>query len=324
MDKQTRREFLRRTALTGGVAALAPLDASLAQDAAKEVVAVTPPAPAVQAEAGPVAMGICRWKGAATSTPEDIAAMAKKLTEQAIAALGGMKRFVTRGAVVWIKPNVSFNRTPRQAANTNPDVVATLARLCLEAGAKKVKIGDNTCNEAKLCYRNSGVEAAATAVGAEMVYLDPNRFKEVELKGSRLASWQLYPEIIESDLVINVPVVKDHGLATATLCMKNYMGVIGGDRGEWHEDLATRLCDITAYMKPKLCVIDAVRIQSANKVKQMNLVAAGTDIVALDAVGAEVLGHRPDAVASIVAGQAGGLGQMDYRNKVAFREIDVT
>lgn len=323
MDKHTRRDFLRRTALTGGLAALAPLGASLAQDAAKRVVAAAPPAPAAQAQAGPLAMGICRWKGAPASTPENIAAMAKNLTEQAIAALGGMKRFVTSGAVVWIKPNVSWNRTPAQAANTNPDVVATLARLCLEAGAKKVKIGDNTCNEAKLCYQNSGVEAAATAVGAEMVYLDPERFKEVELKGSRLPSWQLYPDIIESDLVINVPVVKDHSLTTATLCMKNYMGIIGGNRGEWHQDLATCLCDITAYMKPKLCVIDAIRIQTANGVKQMNLVAAGTDIVALDALGVEVLGHKPEGVASIVAGQAAGLGQMDYRNKVAFREIDV-
>ena len=93
--------------------------------------------------------------------------VAVKLTEQAIEALGGMKRFVSRGDVVWVKPNIGWDRTPETAANTNPDVVATIIRLCFDAGAKTVKVGDNPCDVAEKTYEASGIAAAARAAGGE-------------------------------------------------------------------------------------------------------------------------------------------------------------
>lgn len=312
MRKPTRRNFLEWTAAATGAMALSPLGAGRA------------------AEQEPAKSDICiaRWKG--EPSVYDDAEVASKLTEQSIAALGGMQRFVSRGDVVWIKPNMAWNRTPEQAANTNPDVVATLVRLCLDAGAKTVKVGDNTCADAKQAYPASGIEAAASKAGARVVYLDSNRFRRTAINGEVLKEWELYPEIIESDLVINVPVVKHHNLCTATLCMKNYMGVIGGRRGQWHQDFAGYLCDMTAFMKPRLCVLDAVRILTANgptggnvaDVERLNTVAAGTDIVALDAIGAELLGHQPESLAFVRKGEERGLGQIDYR-KLAFREVDV-
>lgn len=312
MKKQSRRDFLKQTAAMGSAVAMAPLGGAMAQDTA-----------ATQ-------MCIARWKGAAATTPEAIKAMATKLTEQAMAQLGGMARFVKKGDVVWVKPNMAWDRAPEFAANTNPDVVATLVRLCLEAGAKAVKVGDKTCNSNKKSYPSSGIEAAAKEAGAEVVYLDDERFKEVELKGKRLEKWLVYPDIIESDLVINVPVVKHHAIAKATLCMKNYMGVISGKRDQWHQDIGTCLSDITAFMKPKLCVVDAVRILTANgptggnldDVKRMDTVAAGTDIVALDAFGVELLGHKPEDIQTVAAGFKAGLGQIDYR-KLALKELEV-
>jgi len=193
-----------------------------------------------------------------------------------------------------------------------------------------VKVGDFTCNEAKKSYPASGIEAAAKALGAEVVYIDESRFKDVELKGERLDKWPLYPEIIESDLVINVPIAKNHAISKSTACMKNYMGIIGGNRGQWHQDLATCLCDITAYMKPPLCVLDGVRVLTANgptggnlnDVKRMNTVAAGTDIVALDALSADLLGYKIEDVPSIKAAETRGLGKSDYRT-LALRELEV-
>ncbi len=312
MNKQSRRDFLRRTAAIGGTMAMAPLSGAIAQDTA------------------PVQMCIARWKGAAASTTEAIKAMAVKLTEQAVANLGGMARFVKKGDVVWVKPNMAWDRAPEFAANTNPDLVATLVRLCLEAGAKTVKVGDMTCNANKKTYPSSGIEAAAKAAGAEIVYLDENRFKEIEIKGTRLEKWLVYPDIIESDLVINAPVVKHHSLSKATICMKNYMGVIAGKRSQWHQDMPACLCDITAFMKPRLCVVDAIRVLTANgptggnldDVKRMDTVAAGTDIVALDAFGVELLGHKPGDILSVAAGFKAGLGQIDYR-KLALKELEV-
>lgn len=290
---------------------------------------------AAQAQQAPVAvqgdidMAIARWKGAAVPE-ESLKPMAVRLTEEAIKALGGMQRFVKKGNVVWVKPNIGWNRKPEFAANTNPDLVATLVRLCLEAGAKTVRVGDLTCNPAKEAYGNSGIEAAVIQAGGEIVYLDPKRFKEYPLSGKRLEKWEFYPDIIESDLVINCPVVKHHGISKATLCMKNYMGVIGGNRGFFHQDIQTCLADVTAFMKPRLCVLDAIRILTANgpsggnlaDVKRMDTVAAGTDIVALDAFGAELLGHKPADIATVAMGQERGLGKMDYRS-LKLRELEV-
>lgn len=263
----------------------------------------------------PVDMAIARWKGGDVPAPE----IAVRLTEQAMEAIGGMKRFVSKGDVVWVKPNIGWDRAPELAGNTNPDVVRTLIRMCFDAGAKTVKVGDNTCNPAERTYVASGIAEAAKSAGAEVVFLDPNRFRDMDIGGQVLKTHPVYPEIIECDLVLNVPVVKHHTLTKMTNCMKNYMGVIE-KRQLLHQDLPATIADLTAFMKPRLAVVDAVRILLANgptggdpkDVRQTNIVAAGTDLVALDALGAELLGNKPADLGTVTAGQERGLGVMDY------------
>ncbi|MFH1278081.1 MAG: DUF362 domain-containing protein [Candidatus Eisenbacteria bacterium] len=305
MNRPTRREFLRTAAALGGGVALAPYASWAAEDGA----AANP------------GMSIIRWGGDPVEDP-GVDAMAERLTRRALGDLGGMGRFVGRGDVVWIKPNIGWNRAPELGATTNPGVVAALVKMCLDAGAKKVKVGDHTCHDARQSYRSSGIEAAAKEAGADVVQLDDNRYREMKIGGERLDKWPLYPEIVETDLVISVPIVKHHGLSKATLCMKNYMGVIGGNRGSWHQDLPACLVDITAFMKPRLTVLDAVRVLTAHgpqggnpaDVERRNTVAAGTDIVALDAFGAELLGFGPSAITTIRAAEEAGLGTADYRS----------
>jgi hypothetical protein len=77
---------------------------------------------------------------------------------RAVEALGGMGRFVRRGERVVIKPNIGWNRTPEQAANTNPDVVAEVVRLVVAAGAGKVWLTDASVNTAEQCFARSGIE----------------------------------------------------------------------------------------------------------------------------------------------------------------------
>lgn len=314
MERPTRRSFLKQVAAVGGAMALEPLGV----DALEEALRAVPQ------------MSIAKFGGDPVPDAE-IGSLAAKLTESAMAALGGMDRFVKRGDVVWIKPNMGWNRGPELGANTNPKVVAALVRLCYEAGADKVKVGDNTCHNAKQCYPRSGIAPAAKEAGAEIVYLDERRFKDVDVGGRRLTTWPVYPEVIESDLVINVPIAKHHGLSRVSLCMKNYMGVAGGRRNAWHQDLPTCLSDITAFMKPRLCVLDAVRVltnhgpQGGNlaDVRRHDIVAAGTDIVALDAFGAELLGHEPGDIETVRAGHEAGLGESDYK-KLSLREVVVS
>jgi uncharacterized protein (DUF362 family) len=285
---------------------------------------------ALQPAAKPADMTIARWTGPKELSPNEFQKAAVKATEQALAGLGGLSRFVHKGDVVWVKPNIGWDRTPEQGANTNPDVVATIIRLCFEAGAKTVKVGDNPCDVAQKTYVTSGIAAAAKAAGAEVLFLDPSRARDTAIGGERIKSIPIFPAIMETDLVINVPVAKHHRLAELTLCMKNYMGVID-KRNLFHQDIPTCLADLTRFLKPRICVLDCMRVLTAHGPKGGNLadvaakmtVAAGVDIVAMDAFGAEIMGRKPQDVSSIVKGEKWGLGKVDYRS-LALREISVS
>ncbi len=249
-----------------------------------------------------------------------IAKMADQLTRRAVDALGGMRRFVSKGDVVWVKPNMAWERRPDQAANTNPDVVAALVALCLEAGAKKVVVSDNSTQAAQRVFARCGIQAAAQKAGADSFFVDPRRFRKMPIKGKVLTEWEVYTEIVEADKLINVPIVKQHGLCRATLGMKNWMGAIGGARNRLHQNLDQSLPDLAAFFKPTLVVVDAVRVMTGNgptggslaDVTRKDTVAATTDQVAADAFGATLLGLRPQDVGYVVEAAARGLGQIDF------------
>lgn len=275
------------------------------------------------------AMTIAKWSGAKELDAAQMKQAAVKLTEKAIEGIGGLKRFVSQGSVVWVKPNIGWDRAPELACNTNPDVVETIVRLCFEAGAKTVKVGDNPCDLAAKSYVSSGIADAAKRAGAQVVFLDKTRAKEVAIKGERIKSIPMFPEMIECDLMINVPVIKHHALATATMCMKNYMGVIE-KRNTFHQDIATCIADLTRFLQPRISLLDAVRVLTNHgprggdpkDVAVKLAVAASTDIVALDAWGTELLGKSLNDIPSIAKGVEYGLGRSDYR--AIAKEIAVT
>jgi uncharacterized protein (DUF362 family) len=241
---------------------------------------------------------------------------------KAIAALGGMSRFVNKGERVVVKPNIGWNRLPEQAANTNPLVVAEVVRQVVAAGASKVWVTDVSVNTPEQCYARSGIEKAAKEAGGQVVRPDATAFREVDVSGKLLRTAEVLYPFVEADRVINLPIVKQHGLSLATLSMKNWYGVLGGQRVKLHQDIHLSIVDLAKMVKPTLTILDATRILLANgptggslsDVKQMDLVAAGTDEVALDAFGAGLLNLVPGDVGFIVEGMKAGLGIMDYRS----------
>ena len=257
------------------------------------------------------------------SSPDAIADEARRLARAAVGALGGMERFVSRGNVVWVKPNIAWNRRPEQAACTNPDVVAEVVRMCFEAGAGKVLVGDNPCQEAEQTYARSGIRQAAEKAGARCVLLDERKFRAMALKGAKvLTNWKLYTEIVEADRFINVPIAKQHTLCRAVMGMKNLMGAAGGSRERFHQNMANAIPDLAGFLKPHLVVLDAVRVLIANgptggnlsDVKRKDTVIAGTDQVAVDSIGAGLLGIEPARIGYIVEAANRGLGTMDYQS----------
>ena len=151
-----------------------------------------------------------------------------RMAARAIQELGGIRRFVSRGDVVVIKPNVAWDRTAEQAANTNPLVVAEVCRLCLEAGARRAIVTDVTINEPRRCFARSGIAAAARAAGADVVLPEERLFREVDLRGQVLNAWPVLEPFLSADKMINIPIAKHHSLTGATLGMKNWYGILGG------------------------------------------------------------------------------------------------
>jgi uncharacterized protein (DUF362 family) len=215
----------------------------------------------------------------------------RELVRRAIDDLGSIHRFVSRQDVVVIKPNIAWDRTPEQAGNTNPDVVAEMVRQCWSAGAKRVIVTDVSCNEPRRCFQRSGIQAAARAEGAEVILPDPELFREVDLGGVVLKSWPVFTPFLEADKIFNIPVAKHHALTGATLGMKNWYGILGGERNRLHQKIHQSLADLANFMLPTLTMIDCYRILLRNGPTGGNLedvatkktMVAGTDPVALDA-----------------------------------------
>ncbi len=249
---------------------------------------------------------------------------------KAVELVGGMPSFVSRGDVVLVKPNIGWDRTPEQAATTNPAVVAALVAMALEAGAKKVIVADNTCNDARRSYVRSGIGEAAKAAGADVVHMEDRHFVKTNLKGEVLKDWLCYRGALDADKIINVPIAKHHGLSRVTLSMKNLMGVVGGSRNLLHQRLAESVVDLAAYFRPQLTVLDAVRILKANgpqggsmkDVERLDTVAASADPVRIDAFGVTLFGIEPADFRPISLGEKRGLGTGEFRG-AGFVEVNV-
>jgi uncharacterized protein (DUF362 family) len=254
------------------------------------------------------------------------------ITRAAIEALGGMASFVSSGYDVVIKPNICTDyHPPEYASTTNPTVVSTLVSMCLEAGANRVRVMDYPFGgTATSAYAISGIKEAVEAAGGEMHVMSPLKYTWVDIpEGRDITSVKIYPDILDADLLINVPIAKDHSSTRLTLGAKNLMGTIL-DRGMMHMNLSQRIADLTSLVRPTLTLIDAVRILTANgptggdlgDVSQMDTVIASRDIVAADAYATTLFGLNGSDIGYIQACADMGLGTMDL-GSIDLQEIQI-
>ena len=238
-----------------------------------------------------------------------------------------MRRFVSRNDVVVIKPNIAWDRTPEQAANTNPDFVAEVARQCWQAGAKRVIVTDCSCNEVRRCFHRSGIQAAALAAGAEVILPDPDGYREVDLGGVVLKQWPVFRPFLEADKILNLPIAKHHSLVGATLGMKNWYGILGGERNRLHQQIHQSLVDLASFMLPTLTLLDGYRILLRNgptggsleDVALKQTVIASTDPVALDAWAAKAWWNlEPQQLPYLGMAAARGLGTLEFEKPPVF------
>ena len=296
-----------KSAVTISPAATSP---TAAPTAASAVAPTTTPAVATSAPAK--VAGVADLAVVKGSSPADI-------TRAAVEAIGGIGRFVKSGQTVVLKPNICTALAPEYGATTNPEVVAALVTLCKSAGASKVKVLDYAWGDQSQCYAVSGIEAAVKAAGGEMVPITPMKWKKTEFpKAKNLKTQEVYEDVLTADVLINVPIAKDHGLSILTLGMKNMMGVVRS-REVYHSAFARNLCDLVGQIRPAFTLIDAVRIMTSNGpgggsldyVEKRDTVIASTDIVAVDAYASTLFDYQPDRLSSVKVGDTEGLGVAD-------------
>ncbi|NIS60353.1 MAG: DUF362 domain-containing protein [Proteobacteria bacterium] len=275
---------------------------------------------------GPVKRPLSAWAGAKQTAfivegiGEQEGYSAKQLVRKVFDAVGGMGQFVSKGDVVVIKPNISWARPPHLAATTNPEVLQGVIELCQEAGAKKVRVADNTIEDSRLCFSVTGAEAVAKKTGAELIYPESSLMREMKLQGHRLDVWPVFVPLVEADKVINLPIAKHHVLSSLTLGMKNWIGAVGGSRGALHQDIHQSVVDLAQFFKPTVTLIDATRIMTRNgpsggsmsDVAEKNTLILSNDQVAADAKASSLFGKRRKDTRFIRLAQKWGLGTDDF------------
>jgi len=245
----------------------------------------------------------------------------KELTRKVFDAAGGISRFVSKGDIVVIKPNLSWARRPELAATTHPQVLQAVIELCQDAGAKRVRIADNTIHDARQCFALTGAGIVAKNTGSDLIYPRSSLMRKMKLKGNRLDVWPVFQPLIEADVIINLPIAKHHSLSGLTLGMKNWIGGVDGSRWSLHQDINHSIVDLANFFKPTVTLIDAIRIMTQNGpsggstsyVSVKNTLILSDDPVAADARAALLFNRKPQDLGFIRMAQQQGLGTYDFQ-----------
>jgi len=247
-----------------------------------------------------------------------------KTIRAALGALGGMGRFIKNGDVVMIKPNVAFDRPPALAATTHPEALRAVAKLCFEAGAAKVVIADNPINSPTGCFLKSGLTAVADELNLDLLYPEANAFAPLEINGEILRHWTFFKSPFKrATKVIGLAPCKDHNLCHSSMTMKNWYGLLGGRRNQFHQHIHSIVSDFALMMKPTLVILDGINVLMHNgptggrlsDVKPMNTIVAGTDMVAVDSYGyANLLERDLAELTYIHKAHDRGLGNKNWKD----------
>lgn len=265
------------------------------------------------------------WKSARYDMVAVMGGSPESMFDIGIQELGGIGLFVSKGQKVVIKPNIGWDSVPEMAANTNPLLVKRIVEHCFKAGAKDVYVFDNTIDNWVNCYRNSGIEKAAKSAGARMVPGNSERYyQQIQIPGGvKLQNAKVHQLLLETDVFINVPVLKNHQSARMSCCLKNSMGIVW-DRGYWHSNnLNQCIADYALFQrKPVLNVIDCYNVLVKNgpqgvsmeDVVQMKSQILTADWVAGDTAGARMLGIPVEKIEYIPIASKMGLGNMNLES----------
>lgn len=304
LERQHRRRFLKQTAVTAGVALaggwalLAPPQWPLSLrdpdgergKPKKRVLRL--PVGGYAVKAGGNVLGIAHGT------------QLEACVRGAIDAIGGIGRFIVKGDVVVIKPNVAFERAPALGATTDPELLTVLIRILREAGASEVRIADNPIESPSSCFERTGIKRAVDLAQGRLYIPSQRDFEMLNVPGAKLIEhWPFFwRPFIGATKVIGVAPVKDHNLCGGSMTTKNWYGLLGGRRNQFHQDIHTIIADLALMMRPSFVLLDGRRVLfqsgptggSLDDVRTADTIVASTDMLAADAYGWDELLRRVD------------------------------
>jgi len=257
-----------------------------------------------------------------------------EMLRAAVDAVGGIGRFIQKGDVVVIKPNVAFERPAALGATTNPDVLAAVINLVRQAGAREVRVADNPIESPESCFARSGIKAAAEKSGARLYLPEPSQFELLATPGATwIERWPFFWAPFEgATKVIGVSPIKDHNLCRASMTTKNWYGLLGGRRNQFHQDIHGIVSDLALMLRPTFVVLDATRVLfrsgptggSLSDVKEGHTLVVSRDSLAADAFGwDQLLERKGEPLPEYFArANARKLGEPDWR-KLRLSEVRV-
>ena len=178
---------------------------------------------------------------------------AAEMLPKILEKMGGLSRFVKPDSRVMIKPNMSFANPPEWGSGTSPEAVYTLAKMCLDAGAKRVIVCDNTIRDPEHCKEKTGIAAAVKDLKGVVVYIpkqDSMYVGKTESKAKELTKVEVVKEVYSCDCLISLPCAKSHSAGGVSMNLKGLMGLVK-DRGAFHRemDMHTAIAEQLYYIK---------------------------------------------------------------------------
>lgn len=239
--------------------------------------------------------------------PEEVYNSLKELFDHC----GGLSKLVKPGQKVLLKPNLLAAAKPSEAVTTHPTIIKALSVMLIEEGAR-VLVGDSPGNDKpEVALRKSGILEAAEEAGAEAITFTLGEYKEFE--GFKRRTLPLAAELDQADLVFNVGKLKTHSLTGLTGAVKNIYGcLVGRQKARYHlehplpADFSRLVMDVYLAVKPAFSIIDAVIAMEGTgprrgKPRQLGLLMASKNGVALDNVAAAITGFTTDQVSTLAA-----------------------
>ena len=282
-------------------------------------------------------------------TPDIQAVIAKgesrgEMVTAAVEAYGGIGAFVKKGDRVVIKPNLGWAMGPEMGVDAHPDVVAAVVKLCKDAGAAEIIVGEHSCDTWVAVKEISGVPEAAEKAGAHVMGwgTDERLYQEVAFKaGKSTTSDMVARDLLECDVLINCPKLKHHSATSICGAMKNQMGAIlrpqnyhqTPDPTKGDPNLHVNIADLASAVRPTLNIVDVTNCCVSGgpkggpgaKVKDFGSLIVSADIVACDALGTQIIGIcKLDDVPHIrIAAEEHGLGAMLKPTDAGVKSITV-